>query len=63
MKPAVRVDTAAMQAKFQKAMVSQGQQQVQDKVRTGVKRLLDNLQKKKEAPKQPPPAPPDTTRG
>ena len=67
MKPVVRVDTAAMTAKFQKGMVSQGQQQVQDKVKTGVKGMLDNLGKKKVPPKTPPPdttrTPPDTTRG
>ena len=56
-----------MTAKFQKGMLKQGQQQAEDKVKTGVKGLLDNLGKKKEppkpAPKQPAPAPPDTTRG
>jgi uncharacterized protein involved in outer membrane biogenesis len=51
LKPAVKVDAAGMTAKFQKAMMSQGQQQLQNEVKTGVKGLLDNLNKKKEAPK------------
>jgi uncharacterized protein involved in outer membrane biogenesis len=56
MKPAIRVDSAAMAAKFQKAMLSQGQQQIQNKVQGSVKGLLDNLGGKKS------PAPPDTTK-
>jgi uncharacterized protein involved in outer membrane biogenesis len=60
LKPAVRVDTAVMAAKFQKAMVAQGQKEIEKKVQTGVKDLLDNLNKKKEPPKSPPPAPPPT---
>jgi hypothetical protein len=68
MKPAIRVDTAAMTAKFQQGMVQQGQKQVEDKVKTGVKGILDGLGKKKQ-PTPPPPAPapkdtvpPDTTK-
>jgi hypothetical protein len=65
LKPAVRVDTAALTAKFQQGMVQQGQQQLEDKAREGVKGLLNNLGKKKAPP--PPdttrtPTPPDTTR-
>jgi hypothetical protein len=62
MKPAIKVDTAAMTAKFQQGMVQQGQQQIQQKAREGVKGLLDNLGKKKEPPKPPASTPPDTTR-
>jgi autotransporter translocation and assembly factor TamB len=59
LKPAIKVDSAAMTAKFQKAMMSQGQQQLQDQMKSGVKGLLDNLGKKKEPAK---PAPPDSTK-
>lgn len=61
MKPAVKVDATAMSAKFQKAMLSQGQKQVEDQVKSGVKGLLDGLGKKKE-PAKPVPAPVDTTK-
>lgn len=61
MKPAVKVDATAMTAKFQKAMLAQGQKQVEDQVKSGVKGLFDNLGKKKEPPK-PAPAPVDTTK-
>ena len=60
-KPAVRVDTQAMAALFQKGMVAQGQKQVEDKVKTGVKGLLDGLGKKKQPAPPPAPAPRDTT--
>jgi hypothetical protein len=59
LKPAIKVDSAAMTAKFQKAMMSQGQQQLQDQMKSGVKGLLDNLGKKKEPAK---PAPADSTK-
>ena len=62
MKPAVRVDTQAMTAMVQKGMLTQGQKQVEDKVKGGVKGLLDNLGKKKEPAKPPAPTPPDTTK-
>jgi uncharacterized protein involved in outer membrane biogenesis len=56
LKPAVTVDAAAMTAKFQKAMLSQGQQQLQKEVQSGVKGLLDNLGKKKQPAKPAVPA-------
>ncbi len=59
LKPAVRVDATAMTAKFQKAMLSQGQKQVESQVKSGVKGLLDGLGKKKEPAR---PAPVDTTK-
>jgi len=61
LKPAVKVDTAAMQAQLQKGFVQQGQQQLQKEVKQGVKGLFDNLGKKKE-PAKPAPAPVDTTK-
>ncbi|HET6462540.1 MAG TPA: hypothetical protein VFH33_01965, partial [Candidatus Krumholzibacteria bacterium] len=61
LKPSVKVDATAMSAKFQKAMLQQGQKQVEDQVKTGVKGILDGLGKKKEPPK-PAPAPVDTTK-
>jgi uncharacterized protein involved in outer membrane biogenesis len=61
LKPTVKVDTQAMAAKFQKGMLQQGQQQLQEKAKSGVKGLLDNLNKNKAPEKKP--APPDTTRG
>ena len=79
LKPNVKVDAAAMTAKFQKAMLSQGQKQVEDQVKSGVNGLLKNLEKKNPPPKpattkpdttkkQPPkpapaPAPKDSTKG
>lgn len=60
MKPAVRVDTQAMAARFQQGMAAQGQKQVEDRVKTGVKGLLEGLNKKKQPAPPPAPAPRDT---
>jgi len=61
LKPVIKVDTAAMTARFQKAMLSQGQQQLQNQVKSGVGGLLDKLNKNKPATKSAP-APADSTR-
>ncbi|HEX6791324.1 MAG TPA: AsmA family protein [Candidatus Krumholzibacteria bacterium] len=62
MKPTVGVDTQAMTMKFQQGMVSQGQKQVEEKAKSGLKGLLDNLGKKKQpAPKDTTATPADTT--
>jgi hypothetical protein len=73
LKPTIKVDSADMTALFQKAMMSQGQQQVESQVQKGVKGLLDSFGKKKQpakpaTPPATPPAkpkttPPDSTRG
>ncbi len=66
LKPTIKVDSADMTAMFQKAMASQGQKQVEDQVKSGVKGLFDNLNKKKEPPKPttaPKPAPADSIKG
>ena len=52
LKPAVKVDTAAMTTKFQRSLVSEGQQQLQEKAKTGLKDLLGGKKT----------APPDTTK-
>ena len=73
MKPAVGVDTNAMQARLQQGMVQQGRQEVQKKATDTVKGLLEGIGKKKEPPKTPPaeqpktppttpPPPPDSTK-
>jgi hypothetical protein len=49
MKPTVRVDSQAMQARLQKSLVGGGQQQLQQ----GIKGLLDGMTKKKEPTKKP----------
>ena len=53
LKPAIKVDSSAMTAKFQKAMMTQGQQQLQDKMKSGLKDLLGGSKK---------PAPADTVK-
>jgi hypothetical protein len=58
--PTIKVDSAEMTALVQKAMMSQGQQQLQKEVQSGVKGLLDSFGKK--AQPKPAPTPPDTTK-
>jgi hypothetical protein len=60
LKPTVQVNAADMQALFQKAMLSQGQKQVESQVKSGVKGLFDNLGKKNPPPPKPAPAKPDS---
>ncbi|HEU4928651.1 MAG TPA: AsmA-like C-terminal region-containing protein, partial [Candidatus Krumholzibacteria bacterium] len=70
MKPAVGVDSNALQARLQQGMVQQGRQEVQKKATDTVKGLLEGIGKKKEPPKTPPteqpktppPPPADTTK-
>ena len=78
MKPAVGVDSNAIQARLQQGLVQQGKQDLNKKATETVKGLLDGLNKKKEPPKTPPaeqpktppttppatpPPPADTTKG
>jgi len=60
LKPTIKVDSADMTALVQKAMMSQGQKQLQNEVKSGVNGLLDKLGKK--APPKPAPTPADTTK-